>query len=211
MQIKFFICIFATELKRYKMEKIKKKETFVSEKEETFEEFLEEIKFLVKKSNKKQVNYALSSIYFKENEILPNIEYFRFCYNFGDSPESALIRLPEHENELFRKIDNFSDKNIKKEFNSRELDADLSNVDIDSLLEELNNRSFLGNEYGKIEDFNTQTLINELADRNDANLLCVVAQHGKFRQTLGQLLNISNDFAYTDDELIELVKEKLNK
>lgn len=192
------------------MEKInmKKKDAITFEKEEKFEEFFNEVKELVKNKNNKGVNDSLKRINFKEDEIVPNIEYFRFCYNFRNSAESALIKLPAYEDELLRKVEDFSDKYIKEEFNIRRLDPDLSEVDNEALLDELNSRSF-SSYYGQICDFNTETLIDELVDRKDANLL--FTQCRNFRQILGQILNISNDFAYSDNELIELVKEKLKK
>lgn len=173
----------------------------------TFEDWRTEIfKILDNKENKReylrfQMEHKLSKV-----DIYRNSELFEMLYNQDNSPFDALqLALTNYIDKFVRPLGEFTDMEIKEEFLDRniEIDIDLYNIPTYQLEEALEYR--YDTDYRSLHDMSTEELAEELIKRNGN------VYSDNFRSNLSEILGLSNGFAYTDDEFIELVKEKLQK
>jgi hypothetical protein len=109
----------------------------------SFDDYMQCIKDLIKTSRheRTEMGRSIREIHFLEDEVEPNFEYFRECYDSHEDPEYVVSNLKYNEDELFRKIDNLTDNKILEEVNSRCLAKDvISNADTDDLEDEIEDR-----------------------------------------------------------------------
>ena len=109
----------------------------------SFDDYMQCIKDLIKTSRHEstEMGRSIREIHFLEDEVEPNFEYFRECYDSHEDPEYVVSNLKYNEDELFRKIDNITDNKILEEVNSRCLTKDvISNADTDDLEDEVDDR-----------------------------------------------------------------------
>lgn len=174
----------------------------------TFEDWRTEIfKILDNKENKReylrfQMEHKLSKV-----DIYRNSELFEILYNQDNSPFDALqLALTNYIDKFVRPLGEFTDMEIKEEFLDRniEIDIDLYNIPTWQLEDTLEYR--YDTDYRSLSKMSTSELEEELLSRRPQKII-----YGNFRDNLAEILNLSNGFSYTDDEFIELVKEKLQK
>ena len=109
----------------------------------SFDDYMQCIKDLIKTSRHEstEMGRSIREIHFLEDEVEPNFEYFRECYDSHEDPEYVVSNLKYNEDELFRKIDNITDNKILEEVNSRCITKDvISNADTDDLEDEVEDR-----------------------------------------------------------------------
>ena len=109
----------------------------------SFDDYMQCIKDLIRTSRQErtEMGRSIREIHFLENEVEPNFEYFRECYDSHEDPEYVVSNLKYNEDELFRKIDNITDNKILEEVNSRCITKDvISNAATDDLEDEIEDR-----------------------------------------------------------------------
>lgn len=110
---------------------------------------------------------------------------------------------------MFRLLENIPDEIIEDEYNDRGL-FDLSIIDTDVLEDELGTR--FNTNLREIVDFNDYDLADELERRNYKDVIILNSINGNhFCENLAKILQLSNSFSYTKDELLNLITEKLNR
>ena len=136
-----------------------------------------------------------------------NEAYFKECFEKGYSPFEAIESLRYNESELIRDIEAFSDDLLIEEVNSRKLDIDIiRSADTDDLEDELDNR--YDTNYVKLYQVSDSDLIDELRSRGYSSYECGASPENAIRAVICNALGLSNHFAYTIDEIIEILKEK---
>ena len=98
---------------------------------------------------------------------------------------------------------------IKEEFLQRDIDVDIDLYDIPTwqLEETLDYR--YDSDYVSLQRISTRDLEEELINRKGISYKYYTNE--EFRKNLAELLNLANHFSYSNSELIELVKSRLNK
>lgn len=136
-----------------------------------------------------------------------NEAYFKECFEKGYSPFEAIESLRYNESELIRDIEAFSDDLLIEEVNSRKLHIDIiRSADTDDLEDELDNR--YDTNYVKLYQVSDSDLIDELRSRGYSSYECGASPENAIRAVICNALGLSNHFAYTIDEIIEILKEK---
>jgi hypothetical protein len=160
------------------------------------------IKDLIKTSRHEstEMGRSIREIHFLEDEVEPNFEYFRECYDSHEGPEYVVSNLKYNEDELFRKIDNLTDNKILEEVNSRCLAKDvISNADTDDLEDEVDDRwdkTMVRKQYLNVED-----LLEMLAERGK------YYDYGNPKDVICELLGFYNSFSVTFDEAVVELKK----
>lgn len=115
----------------------------------SFDDYLKEIKKLIKenKNTRNNIGRSLREINFMEDEVEPNFQYFRECYDANEGPEFVLENLDRNDGDLFRLVDNLTNSTILHEIRYRDLEVDV------------------------IEDCNTSDLEDELENRYDTDFV----------------------------------------
>lgn len=109
----------------------------------SFDDYMQCIKDIIKKSRHEstEMGRSIREIHFLEDEVEPNFEYFRECYDYHEDPEYVVSNLKYNDDELFRKIDNIPNSRILSEVTSRCLTRDvISDADTDDLEDEIEDR-----------------------------------------------------------------------
>ena len=109
----------------------------------SFDDYMQCIKDLIKASRHEstEMGRSIREIHFLEDEVEPNFQYFRECYDSNETPEYVVSNLKLNEDELFRKLDNITDYWITNEVKYRSLSRDIiSDADTDDLEDELEDR-----------------------------------------------------------------------
>lgn len=109
----------------------------------SFDDYMQCIKDLIKTSRHEstEMGRSIREIHFLEDEVEPNFEYFRECYDSHEDPEYVVSNLKYNEDELFRKPEHLTDSFILNEVTSRCLTKDvISNADTDDLEDEVEDR-----------------------------------------------------------------------
>lgn len=78
----------------------------------SFEDYLQDIQKLIVDNCKSynEIGWSIRHIGFTCEEIEPNFQYFRDCYDDRQTPVDVLKNIKYNEDELFRKISNISDE-----------------------------------------------------------------------------------------------------
>lgn len=170
----------------------------------SFEDYLQDIQKLIvdncKSSN--EIGWSIRHIGFTCEEIEPNFQYFRDCYDDRQTPEDVLKNIKYNEDELFRKISNISDESAINIINDRCLGKYcLDYVYTDDLEDEISTRwdcSMI-----KEEELSTERMLEIIKERGDSVL------NKPLKILICEALGFSNHFTYTKDEIIEELIKKL--
>ena len=169
-----------------------------------FEDYLEAIKMVVKNNHKEHNNIGRSirKTNFGEEEITPNSEYFKKCYESNITPEKAIENLIDVNDELFRKINRLPNDVIVDEVDSRYLTFEiLSKADTDDLEDELKNR--WDSKLVDLYDVDGTDLIDELVRRGQYSAF------GKMgtKSIICEALGLNNSFAFSKEEIIAEIEK----
>lgn len=132
----------------------------------SFDDYMQCIKDLIKTSRHEstEMGRSIREIHFLEDEVEPNFEYFRECYDSHEDPEYVVSNLKYNEDELFRKIDNITDYQILSEVTSRCLARHvISDADTDDLEDEVDDR--WDKTMVRKQHLSTEDLLEILAER----------------------------------------------
>ena len=178
-----------------------------------FTDFKKEIKELIVtvngrgKINSETASRTINNLGLRMCDVDNNDAYFKECFENGYSPVKAIESLQYNENELIRDIEGFSDELLVEEVKSRRLEVDIiRDADTDDLEDELDNR--YDAIYVKLSQVDDTDLIDELRSRGYSSYECGVSPENTTRAVICNALGLSNHFAYTIDEIIEILKEK---
>ena len=169
----------------------------------SFDDYMQCIKDLIKASRHEstEIGRSIREIHFLEDEVEPNFEYFRECYDSHEDPEYVVSNLKYNEDELFRKIDNLTDNKILEEVNSRCLAKDvISNADTDDLEDE-------------IEDRWDATMVQKSRISREELLDMLMERGYDYRDVsspkaiICELLGFYNSFSVTFDEAVNELKK----
>ena len=170
----------------------------------TFEEYISEIKDIIKWKNKQSgpVNYAITTLNFHVDEIEPNLRYFKECYELKQTPEVVLTNLKHNEDELYRKVSSISNAYILDEVSNRRLEnviiEDAWTGDLEDELEGRWDTKFVDKNSLSVTD-----LREMLFDK------CGNAYTGKPKDVICEALGLYNSFGWTDEEIIEELRKFL--
>lgn len=170
----------------------------------SFDDYLVEIKNLIVKNCRESNNigWSIRDINFKCEEIEPNYQYFRECYDLNQSPKDVLINLKYNEDELFRKISNISDESAINIVNDRCLGKHcLDDVDTDDLEDEITTRWDCS--MVKEDELSSERMLEIIKERGES------ISDKPLKIMLCEALGFSNHFAYTKEEIIEELIKKL--
>lgn len=167
----------------------------------SFEEYMEQIKNVVKNNRKEYNNIgrAIREINFHESEVEANFQYFKDCYDDNHSPEYVVTNLKYNEDELFRKVEKITDDFILSEIKNRDLTRnvleDTDTFDIEYELEDRWDATMV-----KTSRLNRDDLIDLLKDKG---------YYDDFMSTkaiICDALGFSNSFAYTKEDIIREIE-----
>ena len=168
----------------------------------SFDDYMQCIKDLIKASRHEstEMGRSIREIHFLEDEVEPNFQYFRECYDSHEDPEYVVSNLKLNEDELFRKLDNITDYWITNEVKYRSLSRDIiSDADTDDLEDELRDRwdtSMVDKNHLSIEDLK-EMLFNRGID----------CAYGEPKDVICEVLGFSNSFAVTYEDVISELKK----
>jgi len=168
----------------------------------SFDDYMQCIKDLIKNSRHEssEMGRSIREIHFLEDEVEPNFEYFRECYDSHEDPEYVVSNLKYNEDELFRKINHLTDNQILAEVYSRRLTKDvISDADTDDLEDEIEDR------WDATMVKKSRLSIEELLDiLQEKGHYC---DYGNPKAVIYEVLDFNNSFSYTLDEAIAKIKE----
>ena len=162
------------------------------------------------KENKREYTRFQIEHKLNKTDVYRNSELFEMLYNQDNSPFDALqLALTNYIDEFVRPLGEFTDMEIKEEFLQRDIDIDIDLYDIPTwqLEETLDYR--YDSDYVSLHNISTRDLEEELINRKGISYKYY--NNEEFKKDLAELLNLANHFSYSNDELIELVKSRLNK
>lgn len=166
----------------------------------TFRKYLENIKQIL---DDRQYNSSLRRKIFNDDisfqDVLRNEAYFREEYNKYVKDIDALTKWINDEDKL-RPLRAFSDENIESEMDKRSIRSDISDFDTDELESELSERD---SRFRNMRNFSKNDLLDMLREHYGVD-------NSTIRSMICTYFNL-NDFSYSNDELIKMVKEELNK
>ena len=170
----------------------------------SFEDYLQDIQKLIvdncKSSN--EIGWSIRDIGFTCEEIEPNFQYFRDCYDDRQTPEDVLKNIKYNEDELFRKISNISDESAINIVNDRCLGKYcLDDVDTDDLENEITTRWDCS--MVKEDELSSERMLEIIKERGES------ISDKPLKIMLCEALGFSNHFAYTKEEIIEELIKKL--
>ena len=171
----------------------------------SFSDYMIDIETLIKKNKYEHNNIGRSirKINFGIEEITPNTEYFKTCYDSDMSPEEAIESLSGMGNELYRKIKRITNDVILEEVHNRYMIHEvLSETDTDDLEDEVRDRwdSNLVNIY----DIDDDELINELVRRGQYS----VSNEKGAKAIICEALGFSNSYAYSKEDIIAEIEKR---
>lgn len=143
-----------------------------------------------------------------EQDVYTNYEIFEKLYNKNKSPYDAILLFDDYIDDFVRPLGEYTDYEIKEQFINRdiEIDYDIHNISTEDLEDALDGR--WDTDYKSLHYMSNEELEDELKRRNGESY---GAYSDNFRENLAEILHLSNGFSYTDDELINLVKENLHR
>lgn len=168
----------------------------------SFDDYMQCIKDLIKNSRHEstEVGRSIREIRFLEDEVEANFEYFRECYDSHEDPEYVVSNLKYNEDELFRKINHLTDNQILAEVYSRCLTKDvISNADTDDLEDEVEDR--WDKTLYRLRDIDVEDAIEILRSKGCYD------DYGTPKAVICETLGLSNNFAYTLDDVINEIKK----
>ena len=131
----------------------------------------------------------------------PNFQYFRECYDVNQTPSEALINLKYNEDELYRKVDNITDRFILNEVESR------------CLTREVISDCYTDDLEWEIRDRHDATLVDK-DSLDDEELFEILESRRKYffngndkKSIICDILGFSNDFGYTIEDTINELKK----
>ena len=149
------------------------------------------------------IGRSIRAIRFSIGEVDANFQYFKDCYDDGQTPENAVLNISYNEDVLFRKLTDVSDKFILDEVDNRYLSKDvISDASTDDLEDEIEDRwdcTMVKKSRLTLEEI--IELLEERRCRSD---------YGTPKQVICETLGFYNSYSVTNDEIIEKLKEKLN-
>lgn len=159
--------------------------------------------------NNENKDYKITSFQYDHHlrpiDIYRNSEIFEEFYNDGLTPYDAIFKFSRNFTDFIRPLGEFTDHEIEDEFYNRNIDINLDGISTYDLESALDGR--WDAEYKCVRDMSTEELEDELYKRK----INYHRYDDNFRANLAEILRLPNSFAYTNDEFIELVKEKLQK
>lgn len=171
-----------------------------------FKEYLERVKNCVTDNKLKynQIGRNIRSLNINDTFIDNNISYFEEQHKCGYSPENVLDQIETDINELYVKIEDISDDYFTDEFNNRNLARyNLSNVDTDDLERELDSR--WDTSYRNIHSLSR----NELLDLLNIEEGDVLDGYDSIKEVICKALGFPNSFAYSVDDIITEIKNRI--
>lgn len=172
-------------------------------------DYLNEVKENISKPKTDEIIKVIAITNFRVSEVEPNIKYFTEYFENGFSAYDAVMSIKKNQRDLFRKLVNIPDEIIENEYDDRDL-LDLSSIDTDALEDELESR--FSTKLKEIGDFSDYELVDELERRNYKDVIILNSINGThFFENLAKILQLSNTFSYSKDELLNLITEKLNR
>lgn len=168
----------------------------------SFDDYMQCIKDLIKTSRHEstEMGRSIREIHFLEDEVEPNFEYFRECYDSHEDPEYVVSNLKYNEDELFRKPEHLTDSFILNEVTSRCLTRSvISNADTDDLEDEVEDR--WDKTLYKLRDIDVEDAVEILRSKG-----CYY-DYGTPKAVICEALGFSNSFAYTLDDVINEIKK----
>lgn len=170
--------------------------------ERSFGEYMMDIEMLVRnnKYEHNNIGRSIRKIDFTIEEINPNVDFFKKCYNDNMTPEEAIESLPDNNRELLRYIKHLTDNVIMEEVDERYLTSRiLSDADTDDLEDELRDRwdtSMVDKNHLSIMDLK-EMLFNRGVD----------CAYGEPKDVICEVLGFSNSFAVTYEDVINELKK----
>ena len=170
----------------------------------SFEDYLQDIQKLIvdncKSSN--EIGRSIRHIGFTCEEVEPNFQYFRDCYDDKQTPEYVLKNINYNEDELFRKISNISNESAINIINDRCLGKYcLDDVYTDDLEDEIS--TIWDCSMVKEGELSSERMLEIIKERGDSVL------DKPLKILICEALGFNNHFAYTKDEIIEELVKKL--
>lgn len=170
----------------------------------TFGDYMLNIDMLIRNNKEEHNNIGRSirKINFGEEEITPNTEYFKRCYESNITPEKAIENLIDVNDELFRKINRLPNDIIVDEVDNRYLTFEiLSNADTDDLEDELKDR--------------WDSKLVDLYDVDDTDLIDELVRRGQYsafdkkgaKSIICEALGFSNSYAFSKEEIIAEIEK----
>lgn len=173
---------------------------------ENFNDYLTQLKeYVFNESNgNSKVGRIIRKIPLTTKIIEVNQEYFKELYQLNYSFENAILTIEVGaEDELYLKLDNFSNESLIEEISKRNLGSFcIDDVDTDDLERVLSYRY-------------DSTLVNpdEISRQEHLNALNIseedIISYDTLENVLCKVLGLNNTFSYTKDEIIEELKKKL--
>ena len=173
--------------------------------ERSFGDFMLDIRMLIM-NNKHEHNAmgrSIRSIDFTVDEITPNNEYFKKCYESDMTPEESIVSLADNHDELLRHIKHIPNKFILEEvYNRYMIHEILSETDTDDLEDEVRDR--WDSNLISIYDVDDDELIDELVRRGQYS----VSEGKGAKAIICEALGFSNSFAYSKEDIIAEIKKR---
>ena len=143
-----------------------------------------------------------------QEDVYTNYEIFEELYSKNKSPYDAILMFDDYVDDFIRPLGEYTDYEIKEQFINRdiEIDYDIYDIPTEVLEDTLDGR--WDTDYKSLHYMSNKELEDELKRRTSKSYS---AYNGAFRENLTEILHLSNSFSYTDDELINLVKENLHR
>lgn len=145
---------------------------------------------------------SIRCINFSVNEVYPNKNYFKECFESNLTPEESIENLCNINDELLRYVNNIPNSVILEEVSDRYLTQEiLSDADTDDLEDELRDRwdSSLVN----LCDVSDSELMDELNRRKFYSDF----DKNETKAIISEALGFNNSFGYTVEEAIEEIKK----
>lgn len=168
----------------------------------SFDEYMQCIKDLIKTSRHEstEMGRSIREIHFLEDEVEPNFEYFRECYDSHEDPEYVVSNLKYNEDELFRKPEHLTDSFILNEVTSRCLTRSvISNADTDDLEDEVEDR--WDKTLYKLRDIDAEDAIEILRDKGRYD------DYSSPKAIICEALDFNNSFSYSLEDVINEIKK----
>lgn len=143
-----------------------------------------------------------------QQDVYTNYEIFEELYNKNKSPYDAILMFDDYVDDFIRPLGEYTDYEIKEQFINRDIEIDYNIYDIPT--EDLENAldGRWDTDYKSLQYMSNEELEDELKKRKGESYSIY---NNTFRENLAEILHLSNSFSYTDDELINLVKENLHR
>ena len=168
----------------------------------SFDDYMQCIKDLIKTSRheRTEMGRSIREIHFLEDEVEPNFEYFRECYDSHEDPEYVVSNLKYNEDELFRKPEHLTDSFILNEVTSRCLTRSvISNADTDDLEDEVEDR--WDKTLYKLRDIDVEDAIEILKGKGRYD------DYSSPKAIICEALDFNNSFSYSLEDVINEIKK----